>query len=313
MRNWVIMIIMAVIVMSCAPLKPMQEIKNADPDLIPIITGCTAGILSNYKLQADVNFDLNKAVKEKKLSIGITSEVNDWVKGYIFEKIPSNDALEAYKLYLECYGAERKRFENERQVGIDPKISKLKEESQHLWNEWEENNKYARHLFVNESKKYAMVGINLKNINGSDLMNTKSRIMKYDREALIFFIASEIIIRSKDTSDYESYIKDALEYSENSVSAAQSAREEYKSMIQKEITPNEREWLTREDIDLVTLDRLSESLAQIIFLGKQEYSGKIDETLKFLPCNYIRNYKFIDNIVYKRIGIPKRIVECQNI
>jgi len=272
---------------------------------VKAILGCTAGALSNYKLAGSLESDLDKVISEKKLNLSSSLEINDWVKGYIFEKVPSSDALEAYKLYLGCYEKEIKRLN----AGYDPDLTPFIASTENLWKKWDEAIKYGLTLETPEAETYALEGKRLSQLDDKKL-DSRNKILKYDKEALMYFVAGEIIVRQQNEADRRANANKALEYSSKCVAASSSARQSYSEMVEGNISEIEKEWIVREEVNLVTHDRLAECYAQRVYVGNNTARASLSETLSKLPCSYINKYKFSENVIYKRIGIPQEIASC---
>jgi len=136
----------------------------------------------------------------------------------------------------------------------------------------------------------------------------KTKIMKNDRAALMYFIAAEIYIRTNSGLDR------SREIATDSLHAASAGLNFYNQLITSNPNAQERAWLQREEVNYVLLDRLSESLAQLIYLNVSqtvEYKKKLEETLRTLPCSYINNNKLTEEKVYERIIKPERFDDCR--
>lgn len=280
-----------------------RTIDREDPNVRAII-GCGAGVLSKYGVSADLQGDLGKAVSTGKINVKAGFAVEDWMKTYIFEQLPEKDRLGGYKEYLKCY----EKRSTETPTGLHSRLLKTKEESQRLWNEFTEAEKLGHHFASTRADAYAITAASFKNMS-EEGFNLKSQVVKNDRQALMYFIAAEIIIRSGEKSPQ--LRTQALEYAEAGNSAARAAREVYEKMLMGALKPDEAQWLESEQVNLVTLDRLAEGYAQLYYLEKgQQHLKALRDTLSLLPCDYIANYKLRDEPVYKRIGSSERLQEC---
>lgn len=302
MKHLPIIMILISVISGCATTERIVDKKTPE---VKALLGCTAGALSSYKIEGSLESDLDKAVSEKKLNLSSSVEINDWVKGYIFEKIPQTDALEAYKLYLGCYEKEIIRHS----AGYDPQLIPFIASTENLWKKWDEAIKYNHPLEITKAEAYALEGKRLNQLNEEEL-DAKNNILKYDKEALMYFLAGEIIARNENASDRKLYFDQAVEYSNKCITAGKSGQEWYLKMVQGNISEKEKEWIEREEINMVTKDRLAECYAQSAFFGNKSARTKLSNTLAKLPCSYIKKYQFLENIVYKRIGLPQEIVSC---
>jgi hypothetical protein len=101
MRHLLLVAFLAILFGTGCASKSTRIVDKNSPT-VDLITKCTAGILSHYDAGGTFKTDLDKAITKGQIDISIGAEVNEWVHGYMFEKIPSDQALEAYKLYLDC-------------------------------------------------------------------------------------------------------------------------------------------------------------------------------------------------------------------
>jgi hypothetical protein len=88
----------ALAVAGCANPPPTAPARD-DPKLQAMME-CSAGVLAGYKTAAEVGSDL-----KTKISLGVN--VEDAVKGYIFEVLPAQDRLKGYQEYLGCMKGRR--------------------------------------------------------------------------------------------------------------------------------------------------------------------------------------------------------------
>jgi hypothetical protein len=72
---------------------------------VDLITKCTAGILPDYDAGENFEADLNKAISKGQLDMSVKAEVNDWVRRYLFDKLPEEQAAIAYDSFIICIRA----------------------------------------------------------------------------------------------------------------------------------------------------------------------------------------------------------------
>lgn len=195
----------------------------------------------------------------------------------------------------------------EQPIGLDAKFLKLKEESQNLWHDWSE---LGDRLSAAESGKYLALGNSLSNIDDASL-NQKTQILKYDRASLMFLLASEIVISSG--AKQPDLIESAILTSKKSVRASDSGIAIYNKVIGRGPTQEEREWVIREQPNLVLIQRRAEALAQLAYLLPNEggeYKKKLEDSLSALSCDYVQKYKLGEQKQFLRIGTPQTIARC---
>lgn len=274
--------------------------------IVAAMFACSAGIVSKYKLSGSIESDLEKAVLNKKLNLKVESEVEDWLKGYIFERVTEANALEAYRLYLDCYKNERKRQD----AGLDSRLIPIKERTQFLWNKYDEAIKYGHRLTLSDAEQYAVVAASLAGLNEVDL-DHKNNIIKFDRQSLMYFLAAEIIISQENNSDFVANRSTAIDYSSRALGAARATERHYQLLINSAASVADTDWLTRQNIRMVVLDRLAQSQAQQLHLGIGSVV-QVNRALELLPCDYIARYGFANDRVYTRIQTPARFTQCRS-
>jgi hypothetical protein len=269
------------------------------------MTLCTAGVLSGYKAGATFETDFNIAKSQGQFDISVGAEVNKWLHGYIFAKIPGDQALEAYKFYLKCLdnrATERR--------GMDVRLVPLKNRSDDLFKRFQEAEIYKFPVIISDENKYAVLGKQLTLLDPLSL-KLKDRWIKYDHEALMYTCAAEIIIRNAMPQERKTYSKKAKVYATSAYKAAKAGRltyEEINSSQQKSV--DILNWLEREEVDLLSLHRLSDSLAQLIFLGNAKSRDELNAVLEDIPCNYIKKYNLNKDVLYDRIAPIPWIIGC---
>ncbi len=262
---------------------------------IRAVLNCSAGVFVSYNRSANIETDLRT-----KIEAGVKAD--DAVHGYIFELLPPADRLKGYELYLQCI---RQPADPN---GIDPRLYAAVERSQYLWDSFDEAERLHDAVPLGEADKFAAMAASLKSISDADF-NAKSKLKKYDRQALMYFLAAEVLVRSGTSA--EDLAGRAVDYSMNAYQAARQEREIYKALIRKGANPVESEWLQSIDVRETILNRLADAQAQLGFLSKDpHYFSELNETLKLLGCEYIVKYRMAQDAMYVRIPEPVQMTAC---
>lgn len=267
--------------------------KNEDP--VRRILGCSAGVLLSYNVSADVGTDLRS-------KIGAGAGANEAVRGYIFALLPEQQRLEGYKLYLACMEQPADAS------AVHARLFPLIERSQHLWDNFVEAQLIGTAIPLGEADRYAQVAGSLKALS-EEGFNRRSALKRSDREALMFFLAAEILVRSRERSP--ELAAKARQHSQDAYGAALHTRSLYDAFVKN--PGGEGDWAQWVDVRETVLNRLADAQAQMAFLtGETKYLKELDGTLELLPCGYFRKYRTAEDPMYRRIPVPRRIRHCES-
>jgi len=260
-----------------------------------IVFACTAGLVRSTKGSVDVEADL----KNRKLKSGLSWD--ETVRGYVFEALPEKDRLEALKLYYQC----RDKYKRE-VAGLPLELVPLVHQSQYLWNRFAEAEKLDKPLPSAQAEGFALAGAAFRGVRDEGF-DAKARIVKNDRQAIMYFLASEVILRSPDARAFQAR---AGEYAKQSYEAVRAARAAYQELQASTTDAGVLAWLRERDVRSVLLNRAADVLAQLSYVtASAQYAGMLDATLGELPCDYINLYMARD-LMYRRIATPRRFADC---
>ncbi len=226
--------------------------------------------------------------------------------------IKSEEALVEAEILLIDLSKNFGLIKEGKSIGVSEVFLKPKEESQNLFNHWMEAKVINVGLGAAKSGEYIALGNSILKIDDSSL-NRKTTIMKYDRASLMFLLASEIIISSN--TGKSDLVNDAIIASKQGRDAASSGIDHYNKLVKSGPTQSEREWLTREEPNLVLIHRKAETLAQLAFLlpdQSKQYLKEVDNAISNLSCEYINYYKLREDILFTRIQMSQSITNCMS-
>ena len=184
--------------------------------------------------------------------------------------------------------------------------------SQRLWNRWAENvesslrPEHLRRLPPGAALEYDTAGNELMAIADAGL-EPRFRLMKYERAALMYMLATETLIRFGSGGPGAKNAQ--VEYAQKALDAALEARTSY-AAIAKAPTSALASWLIDSEVHHKTLNRLADIRAQLVFLGLRQHGAALDADLDGFDCDYVRTY-LMEEPVYKRIQPIKKFDTCR--
>lgn len=276
-----------------------DRVNPIDPRLVESVVTCAGTIATEKGVKIDTTALRERMSEKSGASLSASARLDVVIRTELLEKLAEGDRLEGLKLYQACM--------KEREHSSPPALLDAISKSQDVWNLYDaEVIRTHGQLPPSKADEAIAVGRQLEALDDMKL-SLKEKIVKYDREALMYLIATEILVTAADSASLRKASQTSLE----GVKLARQGRAFLKKGLDTP-TPEFTTWAKEKKMDTTTAERLLETLAQAHYMRPStELENEVKSVLDDLPCDYVVTRKLREEMPIKRYT-PKleRLREC---